>query len=226
VADARRGIANTGTFAWTTPRSTIRSVRVRVTAYDREGSPAPARPASDLALLVPPQIALGAPSGGDSWVAGTRRQIRWTATDDIGVTAIDVDWSADGGGDVATARRRTRERRRLSWITPVSAIPHNRVRVTAHDGDGMTAQVATRGRLRDRARGPRPRARARRYAWALSAEEHRRRHDVALANQERAGGARALRRDASDAEHSGGRARGHARHEVTISGLPAGTRCY
>ena len=49
----------------------------------------------------PPTVNLVAPNGGERLYTGSPYTIRWTATDDVGVTAIDVAVSVDGGTSFA-----------------------------------------------------------------------------------------------------------------------------
>jgi beta-lactamase superfamily II metal-dependent hydrolase len=44
----------------------------------------------------PPVITVVAPNGGESWEAGTTHDITWTATDNVGVTSVDLYYSTTG----------------------------------------------------------------------------------------------------------------------------------
>ena len=50
-----------------------------------------------LADTTPPTVSLVAPLGGERLYTGSPYVIRWTATDNVGVTSIDVAFSGDGG---------------------------------------------------------------------------------------------------------------------------------
>ncbi|MBK7366409.1 MAG: IPT/TIG domain-containing protein [Candidatus Eisenbacteria bacterium] len=50
-----------------------------------------------------PTVAVTAPAGGQSWAIGSLQTITWTATDNIGVNAVDLSWSSDGGATFPNA---------------------------------------------------------------------------------------------------------------------------
>jgi len=86
---------------------------------------------------VPPTVALTAPVGGEDWKAGSTQAITWTATDDVGVTAIDLAYSTDGGvtfpNVIAAGLANSGS---YAWSVPNAPGSSVRVRVTAHDVAG------------------------------------------------------------------------------------------
>jgi hypothetical protein len=44
-----------------------------------------------------PSVTVLSPNGGESFQQGSTQNITWNASDDVGVTAIDLDYSTDGG---------------------------------------------------------------------------------------------------------------------------------
>jgi len=46
---------------------------------------------------IPPTVAVSSPNGGETLVYGTQYDLRWDATDNVGVTSIDIYLSSDGG---------------------------------------------------------------------------------------------------------------------------------
>jgi beta-lactamase superfamily II metal-dependent hydrolase len=86
---------------------------------------------------LPPVVAVGAPDGGENWKAGSTHAITWTATDDVGVTSVDLAWSSNGGStfpnSVATGLANSGS---YSWTVPAVPTTSARVRVTAHDAAG------------------------------------------------------------------------------------------
>lgn len=90
--------------------------------------------------LIAPQVALDSPNGGESWVTGSIQDITWTATDNFGVTAIDLTWSTDGGATwpqtIATGLPNSGL---YSWSVPDLNNQTVRIRVTAHDAAGFVA---------------------------------------------------------------------------------------
>ncbi|MCC6350454.1 MAG: T9SS type A sorting domain-containing protein [Candidatus Eisenbacteria bacterium] len=84
-----------------------------------------------------PTVTLTSPVGGESWAIGSSHNVTWSAGDDIGVTAVDIAWSVNGGAtfpdSIATGVPNTG-----SYAWTVSGLPSAsaRVRVVAHDGGG------------------------------------------------------------------------------------------
>ena len=76
----------------------------QVTSADSTGNSATSAVFSFLVTSVdtgPPTVTLVAPVGGERLFTGSPYTIQWTATDDVGVTAVDVAVSADGGTSFA-----------------------------------------------------------------------------------------------------------------------------
>lgn len=85
---------------------------------------------------VAPLAALLAPSGGEDLKAGSSKTITWTATDNVGVTSIDLAYSVNGGTtftDIATGLANSGS---YDWTVPSSATTSGRVRVRARDAAG------------------------------------------------------------------------------------------
>jgi trimeric autotransporter adhesin len=84
--------------------------------------------------IAPPSVTLVSPNGGEAWNAGENQPITWTATDNVGVTAIDLAYSTDGGATypntIATGLVNTGS---YEWAVPNVDTETARVRVTAHD---------------------------------------------------------------------------------------------
>lgn len=93
---------------------------------------------------VAPAVTVTSPAGGESWPAGSAQTITWTATDAVGVTAVDLAYSTDGGatypGVIATGLANTGSH---PWTLPGTATTGARVRVTAHDAAGNSATAAS-----------------------------------------------------------------------------------
>ena len=88
-----------------------------------------------------PHATLNAPNGGELWTAGETHDILWTATDDVGVTSIDLYLSTDSGATfpntIATGLANTGT---YAWLIPAFSTTHARVKVVAHDGDGNAGE--------------------------------------------------------------------------------------
>jgi hypothetical protein len=94
---------------------------------------------------VVPSCAVTAPAGGESWSGGATQAITWTATDNVGVTGVNVEYSLHGASGpwvaVATGIANSGSQ---SWTLPNTASDSGLVRVTASDagGNATVAQSA------------------------------------------------------------------------------------
>jgi beta-lactamase superfamily II metal-dependent hydrolase len=89
--------------------------------------------------IAPPAVHLISNNGGERWVSGENQPITWAATDNAGVTAIDLAYSTDGGATypevIATGLANTGS---YLWAIPYVETQTARIRVTAHDAAGHT----------------------------------------------------------------------------------------
>jgi beta-lactamase superfamily II metal-dependent hydrolase len=84
-----------------------------------------------------PQVALGAPVGGEAWLEGSGQAITWTATDNAGVDSVDVDCSYTGaGGPWEVVAHGLANTGSYAWTVPAQATDSALVRVTAYDAAG------------------------------------------------------------------------------------------
>jgi beta-lactamase superfamily II metal-dependent hydrolase len=79
-------------------------------------------------------------NGGEQWASGEIQPIIWTATDNAGVTAVDLAYSTDGGATypevIAAGLANTGS---YTWAIPYVDTQIARIRVTAHDAAGHLA---------------------------------------------------------------------------------------
>ena len=91
-----------------------------------------------------PVVTLQSPNGGEQWQIGESRNIAWTATDDVAVTAIDLYYSTDGGLTypyvIALGEPNDGV---FPWTIPNTPTSQGRVKVVAHDGDGHSAEASS-----------------------------------------------------------------------------------
>ena len=84
------------------------------------------------------------PNGGENWYVGSTQTITWTATDNVGVTSIDIKYSTNGGTTypytIATGISNTGSR---SWTVPNTPSTTCKVKVIAHDAAGNTGEDAS-----------------------------------------------------------------------------------
>ena len=94
----------------------------------------------------PPTVTLVAPNGGERLFTASSYTIQWTATDDVGVTAIDVAVSADGGTSFAAVAGCTGlpgTAQSCTWASPGPATTQGRIRVTARDAAGQAGSATS-----------------------------------------------------------------------------------
>jgi beta-lactamase superfamily II metal-dependent hydrolase len=97
-------------------------------------------PFEGAADTTPPVVAVVQPNGGDSWGAGSVQDITWTASDDVGVTGVDLSYSADGaGGPFTTIAIGESNDGTYAWTVPNDPSTTVYVRVTARDAGGNSA---------------------------------------------------------------------------------------
>ncbi|MBI5168125.1 MAG: T9SS type A sorting domain-containing protein [Candidatus Eisenbacteria bacterium] len=91
-----------------------------------------------------PAVTVTSPNGGEAWKAGSTHAITWTATDAVGVVAVDIAYSSDGGvnftNTIATGLANTGT---YNWAVPNAPGTSLRVRVTARDAAFNSGQDAS-----------------------------------------------------------------------------------
>jgi len=85
-----------------------------------------------------PTVAVQTPNGGEDVTGEEDYEITWTATDNVGVTGIDILLSRDGGAtfteSLATGETNDGS---FMWAVPDSACETNRIRIIARDAAGL-----------------------------------------------------------------------------------------
>ncbi|MCP4591719.1 MAG: hypothetical protein GY842_13345 [bacterium] len=83
-----------------------------------------------------PSVTVLTPDGGESWASGQAVDITWQATDDVGVTGIDLYCSTNGGSSyphlIATGEVNDGA---YAWTAPSMWTDRYRIKVVAHDAD-------------------------------------------------------------------------------------------
>lgn len=91
-----------------------------------------------------PEVSLTSPNGGEIWYVGSTHAISWTATDNAGVTAVDLAYSIDGGATypnvIATGLANSGS---FDWVIPSTVTPLARVQVTAYDALAQSGSAAS-----------------------------------------------------------------------------------
>ena len=92
----------------------------------------------------PPVASVTSPVGGEDWKVASPHAITWTATDNVGVTTVDLAYSTDGGSTypnaIATGLTNSGS---YTWTVPNAPSATVRVRATAHDAAGNAGSGAS-----------------------------------------------------------------------------------
>jgi hypothetical protein len=98
------GEENDGTYTWTVPDVVTAQARVKVVAHDAAGNSGEDASDANFEITdgIDPSVTVIAPNGGQVWNVGTMHGIGWDATDNVGVTTVDILLSTDGGATFPT----------------------------------------------------------------------------------------------------------------------------
>ncbi len=140
------GESNDGTYSWLVDVAPTTEARIKVIAYDADANEG--EDISDANFTIadgeaPVATVLG-PDGGETWEVGSAYDITWTATDNNGVTSVDLLLSSDGGTTYPhTIAVGESNDGTYSWLIDVDATAEARVKVLAHDAGGNTGEDAS-----------------------------------------------------------------------------------
>jgi hypothetical protein len=95
--------------------------------------------------LTPPTATVTSPNGGETWKVNSVQNITWTASDNVGVTSVDLSYSVDGGSSWTTIATGLANSGSYGWTIPNVPGTTNRVLATAHDAAGNTGSDASDG---------------------------------------------------------------------------------
>ena len=120
----------------------------RVTSVDPSGNSASSGILSFQAVLdtTPPVVSLVRPNGGERVFAGTPYVIHWNATDTVGVTAVDVEFSSNAGAVYAPVPDCTGlpgTAQTCTWAAPGPITTQGRIRVIARDAAGNSGSATS-----------------------------------------------------------------------------------
>jgi hypothetical protein len=138
------GLANTGSYAWTVPNTPTTNGIVKVVAHDAAGNVGSDVSNAAFTITAPdttaPTVTVTSPNGGESWAVGSVHNITWTATDNVGVTSVDLYYSTDGGATFTAIATGIANTGSYSWTVPNAQTTNGFVKVVAHDGSGNIGQ--------------------------------------------------------------------------------------
>jgi Bacterial Ig domain len=139
------GSANTGSYSWIVPNTPTTTAFVKVIAYDAATNSG--QDVSNAAFTISPPdataptVTVTAPNGGENWTVATTHAITWSASDDVGVTTVDIYYSTTGAGGTFTAiAAGVSNTGSYNWAVPNTPSTNAFVKVVAHDGAGNTGQ--------------------------------------------------------------------------------------
>ena len=84
----------------------------------------------------PPSVQVVSPNGGETWTMGEVRAILWTATDNFGVTRVDVAYSLNAGSSWVTIATGLSNSGSYSWSVPNVSSTTALIRVEGLDAAG------------------------------------------------------------------------------------------
>jgi Bacterial Ig-like domain (group 3)/FlgD Ig-like domain len=90
-----------------------------------------------------PDAAVTSPNGGEAWLAGSSHDITWSASDDAGVSGVDLEYSIDNGGSWVSIASALSNSGSYTWSVPAVISTAALVRVTARDTYGNARQDAS-----------------------------------------------------------------------------------
>ena len=129
------GEANDGVYAWTVPSVATTQALVKVTAHDAATNTA--FDVSDAVFTISdqtaPTVTVNSPNGGENWIVGTSHNITWTATDNVAVTSISIDYSINNGTNWTSVATGEANDGTYAWTIPNAPSTQALVKVTAYD---------------------------------------------------------------------------------------------
>ena len=87
-----------------------------------------------------PVVTVTSPNGGESWPAGMSRSVTWTATDNVGVVAVDIFFRDAEAAEWRPLARNIGNSGLFLWFVPNMPGAMNRVRVVARDAAGNAGE--------------------------------------------------------------------------------------
>jgi len=127
---------NSGSVAWDVPNAPTTDALVRVTAHDAAGNTGVGMSSALFTISdqTPPLVAVTSPNGGGTFTSASLQLVSWTASDNVGVDSVNVDYSVNGaGGPWAPIQHGLANSGSVSWVLPETATDSAMVLVTAFD---------------------------------------------------------------------------------------------
>lgn len=122
-------------YPWSVPTAPTTVARIRVTAWDAADNSATAvSDAFTVADTQAPTVTVLSPDGGESWLEGSGQSITWSASDNVGVDSVRIEYSLHGaGGPWLPVAAELANSGSHPWTVPAGASDSVLVRVSALD---------------------------------------------------------------------------------------------
>jgi hypothetical protein len=136
-----KGEANDGVYHWQVPPPPTTTARIKVIAYDAAGNLNADMSNANFQIVdaTPPTVTVTAPNGGEIWDIGSTYDVTWTATDNIGITAIAILLSSDGGAAFPDTLAAGEANDGIySWLIESGSTLEARIKVIGYDAAGNT----------------------------------------------------------------------------------------
>ncbi|HON82295.1 MAG TPA: lectin like domain-containing protein [Methanoregulaceae archaeon] len=150
-----------GSYTWTIPASSAPSMSIKITARDRAGNsgsqtrvvllkkttamptvsptpeisppPTPTPPMGD---NTPPSVTVSSPGPYMTVSPGQNLAITWSASDNIGVASVSLQYSSNGGATWNPIAENQPQSGSYTWTIPASSAPSMSIKITARDRAG------------------------------------------------------------------------------------------
>ena len=144
------GETNDGEYQWTVPNSVSETAIIRVTASDTSGNQATDQSNNIFAIRdeTAPSVTITSPNGGEAWTVGSTQIITWVANDNLGVSQVDIYYSANGGTTFAPVAIGETNDGSYSWSVPTTPTDTGVVRIIARDAAGNATADESDGNFR------------------------------------------------------------------------------
>lgn len=127
---------NPGSYDWTVPSTASTQCLVRVTCFDaatNSGFDVSDNFFTIQADTEPPVVTVVQPNGGETMNPGSVYNIQWNATDNIGITSTDIDYTYDGGTNWFDVAVLSGNPGSYDWTVPNTPSTQCLVKVTCFD---------------------------------------------------------------------------------------------
>ena len=142
------GEANDGIYSWQVDVAPTTQARVKVIAYDAATNSGEDTSDGNFTISdgTDPVVTVISPNGGENWWVDSFFDIMWDATDNVGVTSVDILLSTDGGATYPTTIATGEANDGIySWQVDVAPTTQARVKVVAYDAETNSGEDTSDG---------------------------------------------------------------------------------